>query len=438
MKRSLTAILILGLIWVAPLLAALSKKAKKRTVSAKSAHASTRKPASRKAAAKKTTPVRRAKAKSTRRAKSKSTRKVKATSARKTKAKSTRKVKATRRSSKRKPARRRVYSNPWKEPTYADSSQGDVFEGDDAVVRRAAVEALGPLNGSVVVVDPQTGRILTVVNQQVAFRESYTPCSTIKIFVGLAGLSEGIIDRTTDVRLGRKSSRNLTEALAHSNNPYFAHVGTKLGFDRVNYYARLFGLGEKATTSKREIPGEIESSAPSDGVGMMSSFGHGVKLSPLQLAAALGAIANDGTLHYLQYPTSQTEAVRLVPRVKRHIEIEPFLPEIRPGMMAAVENGTARRAGFNSDEPIFGKTGTCTDRLTPTHLGWFGSYNEVAGRKLVVVVLLTGGAPINGPVASGVAGRVYRALSDQGFYEKPRRISSSALVDAASSGFGQP
>ena len=54
------------------------------------------------------------------------------------------------------------------------------------------------MNGSVVVADPQTGRILTVVNQQVAFREAYTPCSTIKIFVGLAGLSEGLIERTTD------------------------------------------------------------------------------------------------------------------------------------------------------------------------------------------------------------------------------------------------
>ena len=337
----------------------------------------------------------------------------------------------------RRPVRRRVYYNPWKEPTYADSTEGDLFAGDEPVVRKAAVEALGPLNGSVVVADPQTGRILTVVNQQVAFRESYTPCSTIKIFVGLAGLSEGVIERETDVQTSRRFSLNLTEALARSDNSYFQVVGQQLGFDRVNYYARLFGLGERATTSKREVPGEISSSPP-DGVGMMSSFGHGVKLTPLQLAAALGAIANGGTLHYLQYPETQTDASRLVPRIKRHIEIDKFLPEIKPGMAAAVETGTARRAGFDPDEPIYGKTGTCTDRLTPTHLGWFGSYNEVGGKKLVVVVLLTGGAPINGPVASGVAGRVYRSLSEHGYYSKPRPVSSIALVDAASSGFGQP
>ena len=127
-----------------------------------------------------------------------------------------------------------------------------------------------------------------------------------------------------------------------------------------------------------------------------------------------------------------------MPRIKRHIEIERFLPEIKPGMAAAVESGTARRAGFDPEEPIFGKTGTCTDRLTPTHLGWFGSYNEVEGRKLVVVVLLTGGAPINGPVASGVAGRLYRNLFEHGYYDRPRSISSLTLIDDASSGFGQP
>lgn len=402
MTRSLTAVLVFGFLMVAPLSAA--RPTKKQAVKAEA-----RKPVAKRTAAKA------------------------APATAGLRVKVTRGTTPTRRPA----ARRRVYYNPWKEPTYADSSEGDAFAGDDPVVRRAALEALGPLNGSVVVADPQTGRILTVVNQQVAFREAYTPCSTIKIFVALAGLSEGVIDRTTDVQIRRRFSLNLTEALARSDNSYFAMTGQKLGFDRVNYYARLFGLGERATTSVREIPGEIESSAP-DGVGMMSSFGHGVKLTPLQLAAALGAIANGGTLYYLQYPNSQTDASRLVPRIKRHIEVEPYLSEIRPGMMAAVEAGTARRAGFDPDEPIFGKTGTCTDRLTPTHLGWFGSYNEVNGRKLVVVVLLTGGAPINGPVASGVAGKVYRNLSEQGYYTKPRPISSAALVDAAASGFGQP
>ncbi len=80
--------------------------------------------------------------------------------------------------------------------------------------------------------------------------------------------------------------------------------------------------------------------------------------------------------------------------MKRQLNITQWLTDIKPGMMGAVEYGTARRAGFSATEPIFGKTGTCTDNRSPTHLGWFGSYNEIAGRKLVVVVLLTSGATL--------------------------------------------
>src|SRR6185437_3948859 len=60
--------------------------------------------------------------------------------------------------------RRRVLFNPWTEPTYADSTVGDNVDGEDLVVRKAAVDALGPYNGSIVVADPQTGRILSMVN----------------------------------------------------------------------------------------------------------------------------------------------------------------------------------------------------------------------------------------------------------------------------------
>jgi len=95
--------------------------------------------------------------------------------------------------------RRPVYSQ-WDEPTYADSTVGDNVDGEDIEVRRAAVEALGPLNGSVVVTDPGTGRILALVNQNLALGAGYQPCSTVKIPVAFAALSEGIIDRNTVLR----------------------------------------------------------------------------------------------------------------------------------------------------------------------------------------------------------------------------------------------
>ena len=55
------------------------------------------------------------------------------------------------------------------------------------VVRRAAVQALGPYNGSVIVADPNTGRILSVVNQKLAYQGAYQPCSTIKIVAAWPG-----------------------------------------------------------------------------------------------------------------------------------------------------------------------------------------------------------------------------------------------------------
>jgi penicillin-binding protein 2 len=329
---------------------------------------------------------------------------------------------------------RYVSGGPWSEPTFADSTVGDSVDGEDLTVRRAAVEALGPYNGTVVVTDPQTGRILTIVNQKTAFSDGFQPCSTVKIYAALAGLNEGIIERDTNVRLYGRTSMNLTYALAHSNNLYFANIGTRLGYDKVSYYARLFGLGEKAGLNiEDETAGGLPTGPPANGgMGMMTSFGEGIKLTPLQLAATLSAIANGGTLYWLQYPRSQPEAEKFVPRVKRRLPIQDLIPELKPGMLGAVEYGTARRAAFDPNEPIFGKTGTCTDRATPTHLGWFGSFMEVGNKKLVVVVLLTGGRPVNGPVASGVAGQLYRNLSEQRFFAHAKPISPVALVSGAS------
>lgn len=148
--------------------------------------------------------------------------------------------------------RRPVYS-AWDEPTFADSTVGDNVDGEDLDVRRAAVEGLGPLNGSVVVMDPSTGRVLTMVNQKLALSDGYQPCSTIKVPVAFAALSEGVIEPTTMMRIYGRTKMNLTTALAKSNNQYFAKLGEELGYERFSYYAHLFGLGEKAGLN---IPGE--------------------------------------------------------------------------------------------------------------------------------------------------------------------------------------
>ncbi len=321
--------------------------------------------------------------------------------------------------------------SPWTEPTYADSTLGDTVDGEDLMARQAAVEALGPYNGTVVIADPQTGRLLSIVNQKLALRGAYQPCSTVKMVVSLASLNEGIVNSETLVHLTRRYSMDMTDALARSNNLYFAKLGEQLGFDRVEKYAKLFGLGEKAGLDiSEEEAGFLASEPPQTGVGMMTSFGDGIRLTPLELTSVVSTIANGGTMYYLQYPKSQDEAQKLVPRIKRELDIASLIPYVKAGMMGAVEYGTAKRASVDQNEPIFGKTGTCTDTAQPgVHLGWFGSFSDAGDKKLVVVVLLTGGRGISGPVASGIAGTVYRNLAARHYFGTPAQVSiPTALV----------
>ena len=321
-----------------------------------------------------------------------------------------------------------IRGGPWTEPTYADSTTGDNVDGEDLAIRRAAVEALGPYNGSVVVVDPESGRILSMVNQKIALGSGFQPCSTIKVSVALAGLSEKVIQPETKFRLGGMRM-DLTYALAHSNNYYFATLGQKIGFEKVSYYARLFGYGERAGLNiAGEQAGHYPSAPPKNGgVGMLTSFGEEISQTPLQLAALMSAIANGGTLYYLQYPHSPAEIQGFAPRVKRKLDIETLIPLVKPGMRGAVEFGTAHRA--REDGPIAGKTGTCSDNHT--HLGWFGSFNDEGKRKLVVVVLLTGGKPAIGPAAAGIAGEFYRRMNEQQYFAMPRAAAlTPALISS--------
>ena len=306
--------------------------------------------------------------------------------------------------------RRPLYVQTWDEPTFRESTAGDNLDGEDLEVRRAAVDALGPYNGSVVVVDSTNGRILTMVNQRIALSQGFQPCSTIKVSVALAALHEKIIGPTSPVHLFGRTHMDLTNALAHSNNVYFANLGVKLGYERVKYFTQLFGYGEKAGLNiAGELPGSFPAAPPKNGgMGMLTSFGEEIHQTPLELAGLMTAVANGGTLYYLQYPKTAEEQKAFQPKVKRRLgEIASLIDDIKPGMQGAVEFGTARRA--KQDATLYGKTGTCSEGKT--RLGWFGSFSEVANRKLVVVVLLTGGKPTIGPVAAGVAGDVYRNIA---------------------------
>src|SRR5437868_5153965 len=156
--------------------------------------------------------------------------------------------------------RHRYYERFYTSSFADDITDGDVTAGEDPVVRQAAIDALGNMNGTVVAIQPTSGRILAMVNQKLALSSGAQPCSTIKVSVALAALSEGIITKETEVRLGGRYHMNLTNALAHSNNAYFEAVGRQLGFPKVSHYAHQFGLGELAGYN---IPGEQLGTYPS-------------------------------------------------------------------------------------------------------------------------------------------------------------------------------
>jgi beta-lactamase class D len=325
--------------------------------------------------------------------------------------------------------------------SYADDvTEGDVIAGEDPLVRAAAIEALGNMNGTVVAIDPDSGRVLSMVNQKLALSGGAQPCSTIKLAVALAGLNERIVDKNTEITLGRRSRVNLTEALAHSNNAYFEALGRRLGFEKVSYYAHEYGLGELAGYN---IAGEHLGAFPSQelaagagGVGKMCSFGESISMTPLQLGALVAAIANGGTLFYLQHPTTPEEVAGFLPKVKRQLDIAPLVPSMADGMAGAVEYGTARSVRYNfSQEPVLGKTGTCSH--DGTRFGWFASYAKTDRGRIVVVVFLQGGRPTFGPKAAEIAGRMYRNLYDHNFFATAPSTNASRTSGTQSGGAAQ-
>ena len=335
----------------------------------------------------------------------------------------------------RKPRRRRerFYTSSFS----VDATVGDLTAGENPVVRAAAVEALGNMNGTVVAIDPLNGRVLTMVNQSLALSEGAQPCSTFKLAVALAALNEKIVDSDTELPFGRGRRRwsiNMTRAIAISNNTYFEELGRKLGFQRVSSYAHRFGLGELAGYN---IPGEHLGEFPDEplparrgGVGKMCSYGESISMTPLQLGALVSAIANGGTLFYLQHPQTSQAVAAFRPKVKRQLDIAPLIPELHGGMLGATQFGSARSLRYNvSEEEVLGKTGTCSNN--GTRFGWFASSANTDAGRLVLVVFLQGGRPTFGPKAAEIAGRIYRSLYDQNFFAAAAPVEAGDSTPAA-------
>jgi len=295
----------------------------------------------------------------------------------------------------------------------------DNTEGEDLQVRAAAVNALGNKAGTVVVMEAQTGKVVTIVNQDWAIKNSFKPCSTIKLVTGVAGITEHVINE--DGGIGDSTSGlNLDVAIARSNNGYFQRVGSNLGSYKMVSYAHLLGLGEQTgINADGETPGRVP-----NGNNNLRIYSHGddFEVTPLQLAVMTTAIANGGKKIVPQITRNRTELTAFRPQFHRPVSVgQKQLDEMLPGMIGTAEFGTAHR-GVDATLGIAGKTGSCIYK--GTWIGLFTSVAPVENPKYAVAVI-TRGSGERGKYAAAIAGRVYQSLST-----KIRPSRNLALAEA--------
>ncbi len=283
----------------------------------------------------------------------------------------------------------------------------DDLTGEDAEVRRVAVNALGNHAGTVVVMDPMTGRVYSMVNQEWALRRGFKPCSTIKLVTGIAGLSENAIPQIDTVGDGYRL--DLTSALAHSDNPFFQQVGTKIGSEKMVTYARELGLGEKTGINVPfEFPGRLPEVKPDVIERRMFSHADGFEVTPLQLGTLVSAMANGGKLLQPQIAHNAKEASKMGVKVRRQLPItNEVWQRMVPGMVGAVNYGTARKS-YDPTQTVAGKTGTCIGQ--GGWVGLFTSYAPLANPRLAVVVIAQG-TDGRRHFPAAVAGEIYRQLN---------------------------
>lgn len=315
-------------------------------------------------------------------------------------------------------ARRIAFERGLRTETVTNISN-DKTEGEDLAIRQAAVNALGSHAGSVVVMEAQTGKVLTIVNQDWALRSSIKPCSTIKLVTGVAGLNEGVVSKEDGSIRNRPTRLHLDDALAYSNNGYFQMVGTTVGNSKMIDYAKELGLGEPTgINAEGETAGKL---AVGNNNARIYSHGDDFEVSTLQLAVMVSAISNGGLRVIPRTPRNTVEKTSFQPFYRQRVNVpQTSVRRVIPGMIGAAAYGTARR-GVDASLGIAGKTGSCISK--GTWVGLFASVAPIEKPKYSVVVI-TRGERERGKYAAAVAGQVYKALS-RGIVRTDRNLAQT-------------
>jgi len=260
----------------------------------------------------------------------------------------------------------------WPRGLTRDEASGRSFDEEDAVLQRAATLALGQREGTVIVMDAQTGRVRALVNQRMATEETFAPGSTVKPFAALAALRAGLISedsrllcreryRRADFEINCSHPKEQppfgpAQALAFSCNYYFGELGERLSEERFNRTLESFGFGSRTGLGPQEASGKLARGTRQ----MSNTLGEGgeMRATPMQLVTAYSALLNGGHLYFPQHASHADFNARERARLEIAAEHRKILLE---GMRGAVEYGTADKSGLASlPVKIFGKTGTST------------------------------------------------------------------------------
>jgi cell division protein FtsI (penicillin-binding protein 3) len=259
------------------------------------------------------------------------------------------------------------------------------------------VRETGAVGGTIVMLEPASGRILALASQpdynpnqagrypaakrrNRAVCDMYEPGSTFKPFLMAAVLEEGLVRPGQKIycengrfSVGGKTIRdhkkfkNLTlkEVIKFSSNIGSAKLGKILERERFYSYLHRFGFGEQTGI---DLPGEVEGMLRSPSrwfeIDLAAiSFGQGVSTTPIQMAAAMAAIANGGLRSepYLveKITTADGQLVeKRLPQVRRRVISEKTAQIVRKMMVSVTEpGGTGTRAALPGYQ-VAGKTGT--------------------------------------------------------------------------------
>jgi stage II sporulation protein D len=308
----------------------------------------------------------------------------------------------------------------------------------DRALTAAATEALGDREGAVLVMDPHTGRLRTVVNPRLAFEQAFPPGSTIKSFTALTALRAGLIDYESRTLCRERFTRdgfqvtcshpksnspfNVKQALAYSCNYFFATLGERSSFQALKSTLASAGFGKRTGVN---AGGESAGALREDEWPVRDLLGEGNNLlvTPIQLLNAYCGLVNGGQLNRPQL----APADKFVSDEQSRLHIDDsHRAALIEGMRGAVVYGTAEKAGLASLPVfVFGKTGTSTASNGFRRQGWFVSFAadatssaEATPDKLELAVLVFIKRS-HGSDAAAVSKRIFEEYAKQSGEKEP-------------------